>query len=69
MLARASLQVISAFDRNPPVGREGNVDAGLENLPRALRYLSWGCTGFDVGSDAQQGMSRISHLVNPSETN
>jgi hypothetical protein len=30
---------------------------------------SWGCTGFDVGSDAQQGMSRISHLVNPSEKN
>jgi len=25
--------------------------------------------GFDVGSDTQQGMSRISHLVNPSEKN
>jgi len=29
---------------------------------------SWGCTGFDVGSDAQQGMPRLSHLVNPAET-
>ena len=25
--------------------------------------IAWGCTGFDVGSDAQQGMSRFCHLV------
>jgi hypothetical protein len=37
----------------------------LEGAPRGLKYASWGCTGFDVGSDTQQGMSRFSHLVNP----
>jgi hypothetical protein len=31
--------------------------------------VSRGCTGFDVGSDTQQGMPRFSLLVNPSETN
>jgi hypothetical protein len=41
----------------------------LKGAADGLKYASWGCTGFDVGSDTQQGMSRFSHLVNPSETN
>jgi hypothetical protein len=32
---------------------------------RRVELVFWGCIGFDMGSDAAQGMSRFCHLVNP----
>ena len=51
------------IDSAPDLGAAADkmrTDRGLASLDYAR-----GCIGFDMGSDAAQGMSRFCHLVNP----
>ena len=41
----------------------GSITSAATNIFQPPDYLP--CTGFDVGSETQQGMSRFCHLVKP----